>query len=44
MRDVESVTEDREDYLVALSRLENPLPAISLEDAIKRPEFDVDLD
>jgi hypothetical protein len=44
MRDLESFAEDREDYLVALSRLEDPLPAISLEDAIKRLEFDADLD
>jgi len=41
---MEMFEEDRVDYLVALSSVEDEMPAISLEDVIKCLEFDVDLD
>jgi RHH-type transcriptional regulator, rel operon repressor / antitoxin RelB len=37
---LESYLDDQEDYLIALSRLENKLPAIPLEEVVKRLGLD----
>jgi RHH-type rel operon transcriptional repressor/antitoxin RelB len=37
---LESFLDEQEDYLVALSRLENKLPAIPLEEVVKRLGLD----
>lgn len=37
---LESFLDDQEDYLIALSRLENKLPAIPLEEVVKRLGLD----
>ena len=37
---LEAFLDEQEDYLIALSRLENKLPAIPLEDVVKRLGLD----
>lgn len=37
---LESFLDEQEDYLIALSRLENKLPAIPLEEVVKRLGLD----
>jgi hypothetical protein len=40
--EIESAAEDREDYLVAVTRLENEMPAIPLDEVIERLGLDED--
>jgi hypothetical protein len=39
---IESAREDREDYLIAVARLEDEAPAIPLEEVIKKLGLDDD--
>jgi hypothetical protein len=40
--EIESAIEEREDYLVAITRLRDPLPAISLDEVMKKLGLDED--